>query len=129
MSELTGGRGVDALFDTVGGADLRDYLRCLAWNGRYLVVGFASGEVPSVRLFQTIAKSISIVGVAYGQSAMQDPVANEAMFDRLYGWYSSGEVRPRIGHRFPLERGADAIRVLGERRAMGKVVIEIARAA
>jgi NADPH2:quinone reductase len=122
---LTGGRGVDALFDTVGGADIREYLRSLAWNGRYLVVGFASGEVPNVRLYQTIAKSISIVGIAYGASAMQDEHANRAMFDRLFAWYERGEVRPRIGHRFPLEHGAEAIRVLGERRAMGKVVIEL----
>ncbi len=126
VKEVTDGRGVDALFDPVGGADVRENLRSLAWNGRYLVVGFAGGEIPNVKLNQTILKSISLVGVAYGASAIADPPANRALFAQLFDWYRAGLLDPAIGHRFPLESGADAIRVLGERRAMGKVVIEVA---
>jgi NADPH:quinone reductase len=126
VKELTGGRGVDVLFDNVGGADVREYLRCLAWNGRYLVVGFAGGEVPKVGLNQTILKSISLIGVAYGASAIIDPAANQQRFGRIFEWYRAGKVRPHIGHRFPLEQGADAVRVVTDRQAMGKVVIEIA---
>jgi NADPH2:quinone reductase len=125
VKELTRGHGVDVLFDTVGGPDVRDLLRCLAWNGRYLVVGFAGGEVPTIALNQTILKSISIIGIAYGASAIVDPAGNKALFAQLFEWYRQGKVRPHIGHRFPLARGADAIRTVGERRALGKVVIEM----
>ena len=126
VKELTDGRGVDVLFDTVGGTEVREYLRCLAWNGRYLVVGFAAGgEVPTIGLNQTILKSISVVGVAYGMSAIIDPATNRARFERLFAWYREGKVTPHIGHRFPLEQAADAIRVLGARQALGKVVIEV----
>src|SRR5690606_2376158 len=100
VKQLTDGRGVDALFDTVGGPDVRDLLRCMAWNGRYLVVGFAGGEVPSITLNQTILKSISVVGIAYGASAIVDPAGNRALFGQLFDWYRDGKVRPHIGSRF-----------------------------
>jgi NADPH2:quinone reductase len=125
VKELTDGHGVDVLFDTVGGADVRDYLRCLAWNGRYLVVGFASGAVPTIGLNQTILKSISVVGVAYGASVIADPQMNRDLMSRLFGWYRDGKLTPHIGHRFPLEQGADALRVVWERRAVGKVVVDL----
>jgi NADPH2:quinone reductase len=125
VKELTGGAGVDVLFDTVGGPDVRELLRCLAWNGRYLVVGFAGGEVPTIGLNQTILKSISVIGVAYGASAIVDPAGNRALFRKLFDWYREGKVRPHIGQRFGLERGADAVRTVGERRALGKVVIDL----
>lgn len=125
VKELTGARGADVLFDNVGGPDVRDLLRCLAWNGRYLVVGFAGGTVPTIGLNQTILKSISIVGVAYGASAIVDPAGNRALFARLFDWYRAGAIRPHIGARFPLERGGDAIRTVGERRALGKVVVDL----
>ena len=128
VKALTGGRGVEVLFDTVGGTDVREHLRCLAWNGRYLVVGFAAGgEVPKIGLNQTILKSISVVGVAYGMSMIRDPAGCQDLFDRLFRWYCDGALRPHIGHRFPLEQTADAMRVLGERRALGKVVVDVNR--
>jgi NADPH2:quinone reductase len=125
VKALTDGRGADVLFDPVGGPDVRDLFRCLGWNARYLVVGFAGGEVPTIRLNQTILKSVSVVGVAYGMSAIVDPDANRARFDRLFAWYRKGAVRPHIGARFTLDQGADAVRTLSERRALGKVVIEL----
>jgi NADPH2:quinone reductase len=125
VRELTGDAGADVLFDPVGGADVRDNLRCLAWNGRYLVVGFTAGAIPQVGLNQTILKSISFVGIAYGASAVRDPAGNRELFDRLFDSYRRGQVRPRIGHRFPLEDGAEAVRVVRDRRALGKVVIDI----
>jgi NADPH2:quinone reductase len=125
VREITGGHGADVVFDAVGGEDVRDLLRAMAWNGRFLVVGFASGAIPTFRANQTILKSISIVGVAYGASAIVDPASNRQDFDQLFSWYEAGLVRPHIGHRFPLDRAADAIRVVGERRAMGKVVVDI----
>ncbi len=125
VTENTGGRGVDVVFDTVGGADVRDPLRCLAWNGRYLVIGFASGQVPVIKANQTILKGVSVVGVAYGMSAIADPAANAEDFRQLFAWYRQGLVRPVIGHRFPLADAAAAMRVLSGRRALGKVVIEM----
>jgi NADPH2:quinone reductase len=95
----------------------------MAWNGRFLVVGFAGGEIPIIKANQTILKSISVVGVAYGASAIVDPVANKEDFRQLFDWYRAGLIAPHIGHRFDLTHAADAIRTLGDRQAMGKVVI------
>ncbi len=125
VKAATGGKGADVLFDTVGGPDVRDLLRCMAWNGRYLVVGFAAGGVPTIGLNQTILKSISVVGVAFGASAIVDPAGNAALFEQLLAWYGEGLLDPHIGHRFALDQAADAIRTVGERRAMGKVLVEI----
>jgi NADPH2:quinone reductase len=125
VKEATGGRGVDVVFDTVGGADVREPLRGLAWNGRYLVIGFAAGEIPVLKLNQTILKSISVVGVAYGMSAIADPAGNADDFRQLFDWYEQGLVTPAIGHRFPLHDAAEAMRVVHEREAIGKVVIEM----
>jgi NADPH2:quinone reductase len=125
VREHTGGRGVDVVFDTVGGPDAREPLRCLAWNGRYLVIGFASGQVPVIKANQTILKGVSVVGVAYGMSAIADPAANAEDFRQLFDWYRHGLVRPVIGHRFPLADAAAALRVVSGRRALGKVIIEV----
>jgi NADPH:quinone reductase len=125
VKELTGGSGVDVVFDPVGGDDFREYLRCLAWNGRYLVVGFATGEIPTVGLNLILLKSISIVGVAYGASARVDPIGNARDFDQLFEWYDAGLLHPVIGHHFPLEQGADALRVVANRGALGKVIIDV----
>ncbi len=121
----TGGRGVDVVFDTVGGTDAREQLRCLAWNGRYLVIGFASGDIPVIKANQTILKCISVIGVAYGMSALADPVANSEDFAQLFRWYREGRVHPAISHRFPLADAARAMSVVYERQALGKVVIEM----
>ena len=126
VKELTGGNGVDLVFDPVGGSDFREYLRGLAWNGRYLVVGFASGEIPQIGLNLVLLKSIAVVGVAYGASARRDPAGNAAAFAQLFRWYDEGLLRPVIGHRFPLAQGGDALRVVSNRAALGKVIIEIA---
>jgi NADPH2:quinone reductase len=126
VREATAGRGVDIVFDPVGGADAREQLRCLAWGGRYLTIGFAAGEIPTVKVNQTIMKGISIIGVAYGMSAVLDPGANLEDLRQLFEWYEEGRVTPTISNRFPLVQAADAFRVLHERRVLGKVVIEMA---
>jgi NADPH2:quinone reductase len=125
VKEATGGRGVDVVFDTVGGIDVREPLRSLAWNGRYLVVGFASGEIPVIKANQTILKGLSVVGVAYGMSAVIDPQSNSEDFAQLFDWFRQGLVTPAIGDVFALADTADALRVVYERRALGKVVIEM----
>lgn len=125
VREATGGRGVDVVFDPVGGADIREQLRCLAWEGRYLVIGFVGGGIPVVRLNQTIMKGISLVGVAYGMSAALNPAANAEDFAQLFAWYKQGLVKPAIGARLPLAATAEAMRMVQDRQALGKVVVQV----
>jgi NADPH2:quinone reductase len=129
VAELTDGRGVDLLFDNVGAQegseDIRDLTRCVGWNGRYLVVGFAGGGIPRVALNRTILRSISFVGVAYGATAIVDPASNHELFLQLFELYREGKVTPHIGHRFALEQTADAIRILSSRHALGKVIVTV----
>jgi NADPH2:quinone reductase len=121
----TAGRGVDVVFDPVGGEDIRDTLRAMAWNGRYAVIGFAGGTIPTVRLNQLILKSISFVGVAYGASVLVEPQVTRADMVTLFEWYENGLVTPHIGHRLPLDSAAEAMRIVFDRKARGKVVLEM----
>jgi NADPH2:quinone reductase len=89
------------------------------------VVGFAGGEIPQIGLNLVLLKSVSIVGVAYGATARLDPDGNADAFAQLFAWYDAGLLEPVIGHRFPLERSGDAFRVLRDRGALGKVIVEI----
>ena len=124
VREATGSFGVNVFFDPVGGADIRPALRSLAWGGRYLMIGFAGG-IPVVRLNQTILRNISLIGVAYGASAIADPAANARDWAQLFRWYAEGKVKPAVGQVYPLSRGIEALRAVRERRAVGKVVIEM----
>jgi NADPH2:quinone reductase len=126
VKELTDGAGVDVLFDPVGGADFREYLRTLAWTGRYLVVGFAGGEIPQLGLNLVLLKSVSLIGVAYGASVTRDPALNDRLFAQLFAWYAEGKLATVIGQRFPLDAAADAMRVVHDRGALGKVVVDVA---
>lgn len=126
VQELTGGRGVDVVFDPVGGDLFADAVRSLAWNGRFLVVGFAAGEIPQIAVNRTLLKSIAVVGVAYGMSAIKDPAMNAENFDWLFDAYGRGALRPRIDSRFSLDDAAEAMRRVRERHAMGKVIVEVA---
>jgi len=124
VREATASFGVNVFFDPVGGADIRPALRSLAWGGRYLMIGFAGG-IPVVRLNQTILRNISLVGVAYGASALADPESNAKDWDQLFRWYAEGKVKPAVGEVYPLARGIEALRAVRDRRAVGKVVIEM----
>jgi NADPH2:quinone reductase len=127
VAELTAGKGVDILFDNVGAQtgsdDILELTRCVGWNGRYLVVGFAGGGIPKIALNRTILRSISFVGVAYGASAVVDPASNRELFGQLFELYRAGKVTPHIGHRFALADAAEAIRTLSSRHALGKVLV------
>jgi NADPH2:quinone reductase len=125
VRDATDGRGVDVVFDPVGSEDGREQLRSLAWGGRFLVVGFASGHIPTVSVNQTILKNVSIVGYAWGPAAARDPAGNREDFEQIFAWYRQGLVTPLIGDRFALHDTADAIRAVHERRAIGKIVIEM----
>lgn len=125
VMELTDGAGVDVVFDPVGG-DLFDHARrCLGWNGRYLVIGFAAGEIPAMRANYTILKSISMIGVAFGMSALKDPTTAGDNFADLFRWYGEGSLRTAPGVSLPFAALPQACADLYAGNAIGKTVIEI----
>jgi NADPH:quinone reductase len=124
FKRVLGGDGADVVYDAVGGAYCEPALRAMDWDGRYLVVGFPAG-IPSPPLNLTLLKSVSIVGVFWGAAVMRDPAAHAANMVDLFRLWGEGRIRPRISATFPLERAGEAIRALGERSAMGKIVVTI----
>jgi NADPH:quinone reductase len=121
--ELTGGNGVDVVYDCVGGAYAEAALRAIGWEGRFLVIGFTAG-IPSVPLNLTLLKSCQIVGVFYGAMTARDPVTRDAVAAELMELTASGKLRPHVSGRYPLERAGEALRALMDRKAVGKVVVE-----
>jgi len=123
LKELTGGRGVDVVYDPVGGAYAEPAVRSLAFEGRYLVIGFASGEIPKIPLNLVLLKTSSIVGVFWGAFARAQPERNAANMSQLLGWYTEGRLRPHVSGTYPLARYGEALAAVMERRAKGKVVL------
>jgi NADPH2:quinone reductase len=123
LKRLTDGKGVDVVFDPVGGRFAEPALRSIAWRGRYLVIGFAAGDIPALPWNLPLLKGASIVGVFWGEFARREPAANMRGLQELVGWISSGKIRPLISRSYPLEQAAQALQDLGERRVLGKVVI------
>ena len=127
IKALSDGRGVDVVYDPVGGDLSEPALRGMAWNGRFLVVGFAAGSIPSIPLNLALLKGCAIVGVFWGAFTRNEPRRNEANLQELLGWFKAGKVRPHISARYPLERAADALRDVMERKVKGKVVLTTGR--
>lgn len=125
VRELTGGRGVDAVFDPVGGDRFADSLRVLAPEGRVIVVGFADGEIPTVKVNRLLLRNIGLVGAAWGPFVQADPRVSRAIGDDLADMARRGVVAPIGGSRFELARAADALREVESRKALGKVVLEV----
>ncbi|WP_213957851.1 NADPH:quinone oxidoreductase family protein [Variovorax sp. dw_954] len=126
IKALTGGRGVDVVYDPVGGHYAEPALRSMAWRGRYLVIGFTAGEIPKLPLNLVLLKGCSIVGVFYGGFGMAEPARYDAFMQELVGWLADGRIRPTITARYPLERAAEALRVVADRRATGKIMLTTA---
>lgn len=123
LKAITGKAGVDVVFDPVGDRYAEPAFRSLGWGGRYLVIGFAGGQIPQLALNLPLLKGSSLVGVFWGEFAKRDPKANAANMARLMGWIAEGQVKPLVSARYPLERGAEAMRALLNREVTGKVVI------
>jgi NADPH:quinone reductase len=122
---LTEGAGVNLVFDPVGGERMTESLRCLAPEGRLLVVGFAAGEIPDFAANRVLLRNVDVVGVNWGGLAMARPeIVAEAVED-LIRWHAAGLVAPVIGGRYALEDGADALRALEARRAVGNLVLTL----
>lgn len=123
IKDLTGGNGVDVVYDPVGGPYTEPALRSIAWQGRYLVVGFAAGDIPKIPLNLTLLKGCQIVGVFWGSFAMRDPHANRAHAQRLFDWIAQGALKPHIDIVLPFARAAEGLERLANRQVTGKVVL------
>ncbi|MGO9558730.1 MAG: NADPH:quinone oxidoreductase family protein [Acidimicrobiales bacterium] len=121
--ELTGGNGVDIVLDPVGGDRFTDSLRSLAVEGRLLVIGFTGGEIPSVKVNRLLLNNVDVVGVGWGAFALRDQNYLQSQWDELLPMIIDGRLDPPIGGAFPLERAADALNEIGERRATGKILL------
>jgi NADPH2:quinone reductase len=120
---LTNGNGCDVIYDPVGGSLAEPALRSIAWAGRYLVVGFASGEIPKIPLNLTLLKGCQIVGVFWGSFAMREPARNRAHADQIFAWVAEGKLRPAIDATLPFSQTADALERIASRQVKGKIVL------
>jgi NADPH2:quinone reductase len=125
FKEAGGAEGFNVIYDAVGGDYAEPALRSIAWEGRYLVIGFAAGEIPKIPLNLALLKGCDIVGVFWGTWAARNPELFAKSIEELLALYAAGKVKPHVSERFPLARGAEAIAHLGSRQAMGKVVVTI----
>ncbi len=123
VKEHTGGRGVDVVYDPVGGDLAEPALRSTAWEGRFLVIGFAGGDIPRIPLNLPLLKGCSVVGVFWGSHAARQPEANREMIGELFEMIAEGRVHPRVSATFDLDHAADALRELMDRKVIGKAVV------
>ena len=122
----TGGKGVDVVYDCVGGPYAEPSIRSMAWNGRYAVIGFAAGDIPKIPINLLLLKSCSLVGVFWGASMQKEAALNAANMRQIVTWVAEGKLKPHVHKVFPLAHTADAIRELDNRASTGKVVIKVA---
>jgi NADPH2:quinone reductase len=125
IREITGGNGIDVVYDPVGGELATQAYRALAWHGRYLVIGFASGNIPQFPLNIALLKEASIIGVWWGTWAEKHPGDAARNMADLTGMIAAGRLKPRVTETYTLERYVEAFRSLSERRALGKVVFSL----
>ena len=123
LKALTGGKGPDVVYDPVGGSFAEPAFRSIAWRGRYLVIGFANGEIPRLPLNLALLKGASIVGVFWGDFTAREPQNFASDVATMFGWIAQGKLRPHISARYPLAQGARAIEDMMNRKVVGKVVI------
>jgi NADPH2:quinone reductase len=120
--EISGG-GVDVVFDPVGGAHSEAALRALGWRGRFLVIGFAAGDIPRMPLNQVLLNTRDVLGVDWGAMTIREPERNRALMERMVEGLASGRLHPSAPREYPLERAADALDDLAARRLVGKAVL------
>jgi NADPH2:quinone reductase len=121
--EITGGRGADVVYDPVGGDAFDQSVRCIAWEGRIVIVGFASGRIAHLPTNLPLIKGFSVLGVRAGEFGRRNPEKGRRARETVLGWAAEGKLRPHISHRFPLDRAIDAMQMLIERKATGKVLL------
>jgi len=123
VKEMTGGRGVNVIFDPVGDKLAETAFRTVAWEGRFLVIGFAGGQIPAIPLNLPLVKGASIVGVFWGDFVQRSPELHRQNMTELYAMHAAGELKPLISARYDLAHAAQAIRLIMDRKAAGKVIV------
>lgn len=123
IKTLTKGQGADVIYDPVGGALGEECLSCIAWNGRYLVIGFASGPIPNLAANRLLLKGASAVGVFWGAFTMREPAVNLANFKELFALISAGTLKPYVSHAYPLKDAGQAMLDMQARKVTGKIVL------
>ncbi len=127
IKEVCGGEGADVIYDPIGGAYAEPALRATAWEGRYLVIGFASGPIPQIPLNLALLKNCQIVGVFWGAFTARQPEDNKRNLAELMAFYEQKKINPHISATYPLEQTGQAIRDMAERKAIGKLIIDMGR--
>jgi NADPH:quinone reductase len=122
VKRLTDGRGADVVFDPVGGEVFENSVRCIAWGARILVVGFTGG-IGLARTNLLLIKGASVLGVRAGEAVRRNPALGEQRLNALLAWAEAGKIRPNISHRLPLEQWAAGMRLLVDRKAIGRVAL------
>jgi NADPH:quinone reductase len=123
VNRITGGRGADVIYDPVGGDVFDKSLKCIAWEGRILVIGFASGTIPELKINRVLLKNIAVVGLYWGAYQMRDPAKVQAAHDALSGHVARGELAPMVWKELPLAQLPEALAALESRASWGKVVV------
>ena len=126
VKAITNGKGLDVVYDPVGGDYSELALRDMAWGGRFLVIGFAAGSIPKISLNLPLIKGCSIVGVWLGGMAKRDPVQRVEVAREIWRLYSAGKIKPHLWGTYPLEKAADALNAIAGRKVAGKVVLMMA---
>lgn len=126
VKELTGGQGADVIYDPVGGDVFDESVRCIAFDGRVLVVGFAGGRIPTISANMPLIKGFSVVGVRAGEYGRRFPALGAENIRAIDALAGEGKIRPHVCARFPLAQAREALRMLEERRVIGKAVLEMA---
>ncbi|HYM31028.1 MAG TPA: NADPH:quinone oxidoreductase family protein [Candidatus Cybelea sp.] len=128
VKEITGDKGADVIYDPVGGDVFDESLRCIAWEGRLLVIGFAAGRIPQAPANLILLKGCEVVGVFWGSFTARTPDANRKNFETMLKWYAEGKLKPYVSSTYPLDKVADAMNALAARKVAGKAVIAVRKA-
>jgi NADPH2:quinone reductase len=123
VMELTGGKGADVIYDSVGGDTTDKSLKCIAWNGRLLIIGFASGVIPEIKANRILLKNIAVTGLHWGAHLLKDPEKVPRTFEALFELYAAGKIAPVVYKRFSLDEVPQALEALGSRKTYGKVIV------
>jgi NADPH2:quinone reductase len=123
VKAITGGRGVDVVYDPVGGDAFDASLRSIAWEGRIIIIGFAAGRIPQIPANLALVKNIDIIGFFWGSYRRHRPQAMAQSFQQLFRWFEEGKLKPHVSHRLDLSRAGEALELLRRRQSTGKVVL------
>ncbi len=123
LKDLTGGRGVDVIYDPVGGAYSEAALRAIAWLGRHLVIGFAAGDIPKIPLNLLLLKNCDLRGVFFGEAVRRDPAGHARSMERIHAWVAEGKIKPHIDRVVGLDEVPAALEAIAARAVKGKVIV------